>query len=949
MTEPVRDSLLSHPYAQKAAGQVKRHRKVLYGLLGLIVLFGLLGYFWLPGFAKSKAEALLSERLHRPVSVQKVEISPYTLEATIHGFRIGEREGDGTLLKFESLYVNVSSTSLFRAAPVISAVTLKSPEIQIVRDTAGRLSIADLIEELQNLPPSDEPARFSVSNIQVEGGTLVLDDQLKQSRQEISEIALGIPFVASFASAEETWVQPRFSARVNDGSRIVVEGKARPFADRREAALDVKLQGLDMTGVDAYAPTIKGLKLASALVDTDLEIVFGQDGDKPADLRVQGNITLRDFAIDNSAGLPWHVRGERVVLQLQELDLMLKSPITAAIEGSNIAFQQSDKPTLHVNTFSVSDIEADVAAKKISLALAATINEKGSLKASGNAGWAPLVAEFKVDATDVDIVPTQGMLIDRPGMLITRGLASFSGTVAASGSPLNVKAVGDASISDFDLLDKGNQDDLLRWRSLDVHGIVANTFPLDVAIKTVIFADFYARVVITPDGSLRLRDVMSQSGGTLPMVHAAHEVTEHQAEVLADKKVEKRGKGVVTTAAVKEEKLPLPVRIDQLILKNGGANFHDRFIKPNYRANLSQLSGTVGPLHPGKPGTVDIKGRVNRTAPLELSGKIDPFGKQVFVDLTAKAKGIDMPGFSPYSSRYIGYEIAKGKLSVDLHYFLEQGQLRAENHVFLDQFTLGPKVDSPDALSLPVELAVTLLKNSRGEIDIDLPISGSLNDPEFSIGGLIIKVFINLIGKALTAPFTLIGNMFAGGADLSYVEFVPGYARLTPEAEKNLAAISKAMQEKPSLKIEIAGVATSASDQVDLRRATLERKVKAQKLSALAKQGKSGGSLRDVTLSEAEYPKYLELAYQAEKFDKPRNLIGMTKSLPVAEMETLMLSNITVDDEALRGLADRRGREAYAALTEKGVPSERVFVVQPRVETAADGKKPGGRAEFSLR
>ena len=953
MSKSVPDRLLNHPYAQKAAQQVKRHRKVLCAFLALFILFGLVGYFWLPGFAKGKAEAMLSELLHRPVTVERVSVNPYTLEATIHGFRIGEREGQGeagaSLLKFESLYVNISSASIYRAAPVVSAVTLTAPEIHLSRDANGQLSIADLIDDFMQRPKSDEEARFSVSNIRVDGGSIVFDDQLKQSRQQVSEISLGVPFVASFASAEEVWVQPHFAARINDGSRVEVEGRLRPFADKREAALDIKLTGLDLTGLDEYAPAVGGIKLVSALVDTDLELVFGQVEGKAAELKVSGDVSVRKFAADNKAGLPWHLEGERLTVRVKDLDLMLQSPIAADIEAADLYFQQSDKPKLHINALSVSDARADLATRKASFTLAATLNDKGSLKAGGNVGWAPLSAELDIDMVDADIVATQGMLIERPGMLITKGLASFKGTVAAAGSPLSATVKGDARITDFNMLDRVTQEDLLRWKELEVSGITAKTLPLDVAIKSVVQSDFYARIIIMPDGSLRLRDVMAPSGGTLPMLHAAEQAVERQAEQKTEKKVEKTPSGTVTTATVAEGKPALPVRIDALVFKNGNINFNDRFIKPNYRANLTQLSGKVGPLYPGQPGEVAIKGTVNRSAPLEIKGKVDPFGKELYIDLAAKVRGIDMPGFSPYSSRYIGYEIAKGKLSVDLRYFIEKRQLRAENNIFLDQFTLGNKVESPSALSLPVELAVTLLKNSRGEIDINLPVSGSLDDPEFSIGGLIVKVFINLIGKAITAPFALLGNMFGGGADLSYVEFAPGRARLTPEAEKNIDAVSKAMQEKTSLKMDIAGVANAETDRNDLRQASVERRVKAQKLADLAKQGKSGGSIRDVEVSAAEYPKYLELAYKAEKFDKPKNLIGMTKSLPVAEMEKLMQANMPTGDEELLALADRRAREAYRVLLEKGVPGERMFVVQPRLESAPDGKKPGGRVDFSLR
>lgn len=942
MSESVRDRLLSQPHVRKVAAVAKRQRKWLYGFAALFILFGLLGYLWLPGFAKSKAETLLSEKLHRPVTIQRVEFHPYTLEAIIEGLRIGEREGDGELFGFERLYVNLSSASIYRRAPVVSAITLTGPRVHLVRNADGTLSISDLIEEFSKEPPSEEPARFSVSNIQVEGGQFTLDDRLKEGQQRISEIKLGLPFIASFESAEEAWVVPHLSARINDKAQLLFEGRARPFADKREMALDVRLDGLDLTGVDQYAPPLKGIKLLSGLLDANLDVSFVQPGDAPAAIRINGDVVLRDLGIDNQAGLPWRVAGERLALHLDDFDPFLKQPVKAAVQAANLRLVQGTRPELLINALSLVDVVADMASSSVQFALDSTINGKGHLRAKGNAAWAPVSADVEVDAEQVDFVALQGWLLEklaRPSLALTRGALSFAGNIKAGGTPLNVAVSGKAGISDFNLLDKATSEDLLRWRSLDVAGIDVNTAPLKVKIDSVVQNDLFARITIMPDGSIRLRDALLQR-------------EEHEAEQqagAAGKEVEKVGAATVTTLDVPEKKQPLPVHVGEVVFRNGNVIFNDRFIKPNYRANLSKLNGKVGPLAPGQRGQIEITGAVNRTAPLEIRGKVDPFGSELFLDLTAKAKGIDLPGFSPYSSRYIGYQIAKGKLSVDLRYFIEKGELRAENNIFLDQFTLGDKVESPSALSLPIGLAVSLLKNSRGEIDINLPISGSLNDPEFSIGGLVIKVFFNLLSKAVTAPFALLGSIFGGGADLSYVEFMPGQARLTPAAEKNLEAISKAMADRPALKMEITGVATTATDRDGLRQATLERKVKAQKLADLAKQGKSGGSLNDVEVTAAEYPKYLELAYKAEKFEKPRNLIGLAKSLPVPEMEQLMRANMPAGDEELRSLAERRARAAHDVLLSKGVPGERVFVVQPRIDAAAEGSKPGGRADFSMR
>lgn len=946
MSESVQDRLLKSSYVQKAATGVKRHRRWLYACAGLFILFGLLGYLWLPGFAKSKAEVLLSEKLHRPVTIQRIEVHPYTLEAAIEGLRIGEREGEGELFGLDRLYVNLSSASIYRRAPVISALKLTGPRVHLVRNADGTLSISDLIEEFSKQPPAEEPARFSVSNIEVEGGRITLDDKLKQGTQQISEIKLGVPFIASFESAEDVWVAPHLSAKLNDKAQLLFEAKARPFADKREMAVDIVLDGLDLTGVDQYAPPLKGINLLSGLLDTKLDVSFVQPADAPAVIRISGDVVLRNLDVDNKAGLPWRLKGERLAVHLDGLDPFLKQPVKSALQADKLSLVQGARPELKIDTLSVTDVLADMATSSTTFALDSTINGKGHLRAKGKAAWAPVSADVEVDAEQVDFVALQGWALekfDRPSLALTKGALSFAGKVRADGQPLNVAVQGKAGISDFNLLDKATSEDLLRWRSLEVDGIDVQTAPLNVKIDSVVQSDLFARITIMPDGSIRLRDAL---------LHGEESEAEKKAEQRAEaagKEVEKTRGGTVTTAEVPQKKQALPIHVGTVVLKNGNVIFNDRFIKPNYRANLTRLNGKVGPLAPGQRGQVALAGFVNRTAPLEIKGKVDPFGSELFLDLTAKAKGIDLPGFTPYSGRYIGYAIEKGKLSVDLHYFIEKGELRAENNIFLDQLTLGQKVESPDALSLPVSLAISLLKNSRGEIDLNLPISGSLNDPEFSIGGLIVKVFFNLLTKAVTAPFALLGSIFGGGADLSYVEFAPGFARLTPEAEKNLEAISKAMADRPALKMEITGVATTATDREGLKQATLERRVKSQKLADMAKQGKSGGSISEVTLTAAEYPKYLEQAYKAEKFDKPRNLIGLTKSLPVPEMERLMLEHLPAGEDELRALAERRARAAHEALMAKGVPGDRVFVVQPRVDATAADKKPGGRADFSMR
>lgn len=271
--------------------------------------------------------------------------------------------------------------------------------------------------------------------------------------------------------------------------------------------------------------------------------------------------------------------------------------------------------------------------------------------------------------------------------------------------------------------------------------------------------------------------------------------------------------------------------------------------------------------------------------------------------------------------------------------------MSAENNIFLDQLTLGEDIDSPDAISAPLGLAIALLKNRHGEIDIHLPIQGSLNDPQFSMGGIIFDAFINLITRAVTAPFSLLSAALGGdGEELSAINFEPGFSRIDTKAEKSLQTLSEVLTDRPTLKLEISGYTNPAVDYEGLKLAILERKVKTQKLKKATKKGQAVGSLDDIEFTPEKYSKYLGLAYKEEKFEKPTNMIGLTKSLPDEEMEQLMLAHIEVDENDLEELAEQRASAAQNWVVNQGdIASDRVFIVREDVE------EPGSQARFSLK
>jgi len=361
---------------------------------------------------------------------------------------------------------------------------------------------------------------------------------------------------------------------------------------------------------------------------------------------------------------------------------------------------------------------------------------------------------------------------------------------------------------------------------------------------------------------------------------------------------------------------------------------------------------------PEKAGTVELRAKVGRTAPVEIRGKINPLGPDLFLDINASASGVELPPLSPYAVKYAGYGIERGKLSLKAKYLLERRQLKAENNIYLDQLTFGARVESPTATKLPVTLAIALLKDRNGVIDVNLPITGSLDDPHFSLGGVLLRAFLNLITKVVTSPFALLGNIVGhhggDGEELGHVEFAPGRASMSSREQGKLGALAKALEERPALKLEVSGRVDPGMDRDGLKRVALERQLKAQRVKQAGKEKQAMGDekpLNEFNLEPGEYTKLLTAVYRDAKFTRPRNALGMLKDVPVPEMEQLMYANTPVSDDDLRTLADRRAQSVKDWLISAGsVAPERVLMIPPRLD-AQDIKDRGRttRADLSFR
>jgi hypothetical protein len=939
----------------------------------------------------------LSENLHRQVSIQKIKINPYALTLDVKGFVVKERGSAEKFASLDEIFVNLSSLSLAKRAIILEEARIVKPYCKVVRQKDESYNFSDLMGKPKPEPEPEkktEPVKFSLNNIALSGGSIDFVDGPKDTTHTVRDLNITIPSISYRKYDIEIFVQPKISSVIN-GKNFSLLGKTKPFADSLQTNLAITIKDINLAHYLPYVPMKLNFKLLSGSLDVNVKLVFIRYKDKGPALDLTGNIALRNISVDDLENNPlvrlssaradlsslkpfsknFHIakvilqspevavkRGKDGKINLQSLvgppaetpvnneapsnpppAKTSESPVVVIdqvqIQQGKLSFNDdmpAEPVTLNVNdlTLQVDNLSTAKGSKGI-LSLSLALEKQGSISLKGPVSIDPLNAELAVDTKDVALDTFQPYFTDKVKIHLTDGSFSTEGNLGVIDSGptgLKINYSGTALVANFASVDKENGKDFLNWKSLFFDSINAGTNPLSVNIKGISLTDFYSRVAINSDGTLNVQQVV---GGEKPAPTSppAQPAQQKQASATTGKETQ-------------------DINIEKITLQGGRVDFSDSTVKPRFSTQLRNLGGRISGLSLGKNKTADVelRGKMGSDVPLEIVGKINPSSDNFFVDLTAKFRGMDLSPMTPYSGKYIGYTIEKGKLSLDVKYLIVNKKLESQNKIFFDQFTLGDKVESKDAVQLPVKLAISLLKDRDGKIDLDIPVSGNLDDPEFSVWKIIMKVLKNILVKAATAPFALIGSLFGGGEDLSYIEFDYGIARVNDENLKKIDNMVKALSGKPSLQIEITGYSDAENDPEGLKTYYLNQKVKAQKLQKSGKKGKEI-SVDDVTIEPDEYEKYLTLAYKAAKFPKPRTMVGLLKKLPVPEMEKLMLTNTKITEDDLRALANQRAVTVKELITKSGqVTADRIFIIEPKSLTPEKKENlKNSRVDFSLK
>ena len=963
--------------------------RAIGALLTALALYSLLGFLILPGIALRVANQQLANYAAVPAHIQRIELNPFSLEVTLWGLVIGEpgKEQVG----FERLYADLQLDSLWTKAVHLSNIELDKPKTEILFAKDGKLNLLGLFNIPASEPtpadPDAKPFPLRIDQIKLANGVVHFEDvrpsepieflyddlnfelknlsTLPEDSADMTLVAIGpnggridwsgnfslIPITSEGTLKITDGNMKAFWPYVRDAVPLVLENgvinlstnytlnlskqtelqlnnvavSIAPFAikapDGRPLAklerLDVSETSVDLAKQQVVVGKIRSQKLETwAALEADGQLdwqkLFASQPSKPA-AKAAAEPASTPATADSpkpepsAPDKPWQVLLKDVQLRNYTVHLADRSanpPVTLDVTPLNVDLQDFD--SLNGSPFK--------------LKLDTGLGKQGKILADGTVNLAPVNAQLNVKTQDIDLRVAQSYINPFIRLELRSGMLGSDLKVnLKSTEPLALSVTGRAQIDQLHTLDTLKTRDFLKWQQVVVEGLNYQHGD-SLSIDKVNLFQPYVRFMINDDRTTNIDDLL------IPQP--------------ADS-------GTATAAAKPASKdKPLGIRIGGIAINDGSANFADFSLTPNFATAVQQLNGQIGTIdsRQSKPATVDIKGKVDRYAPVTIKGAVNPFDPMASLDITTSFKRVELTTLTPYSGKFAGYRIRKGRLNLDLHYLITKGQLKAENKVVVEQLQLGERVDSPDATSLPLKLAIALLKDVDGKISIELPVTGDLNNPQFSVMPIVWQTLRNLIVKAAAAPFKMIGGLVSGGGsqDLGTVSFAPGSSELNKDAEGALIKLSQALKERPALRLEIEGVAAKSSDGPLLAEQRLEREYQYNYYKMLQRRGDkvpAQASLIDVP--DSEKGPLLEGIYRTRlKTQPPAEWKDLGKEERTAKMREGVIQFWSSSDVLLRQLGQDRASSIKDFLVDKGqLADDRVYFIDTNLgEAESDGR-----------
>jgi hypothetical protein len=905
-----------------------RQRKFTRRAAWAVLAYALIGFLILPPIVRIVAVKQLTKQLDREVSIRSVRLNPFALSATVRGLLIKDKDGQ-PFVSWDEVYVNFQLASLFGKAWIFSEVSTTKPFVRVQMNKDFTLNFSDLVTKFSPPAAAGAAPKQPATPLALRIGKL----RIVRASASYTDLTLRTPFQRvlgpldldldnfrtdpanknpySFAGTTDagekfSWsgyffLDPvrsrgelslenitlnKFSPLYQDFVRwIIKDGRIGVRADydlelsAAHRVLAVSNAAFELRSLKIAAPgssnnlvelarfAVQGANVDAVAHTARVGLIAGHGG--RLDLRRDQNAAVNVVELSKPASLENANTSGGILLLLRSVT----NAVNMLLSSTNQWAATVQKISVWDFSLSLEDLvnsrPARLALDQISLdatnlsnlpgqELTATLshrwNTNGSLKLNVTASFLPPTVDADIALDQIDLHPLDPYLESSVNLIVLNSKLGLHGHVSLR-TPKDqlpeVTFAGDTSLDDFSTVDGVLGEDLLAWKSLRVSGISANLNPPAVTIKEIAVDDAVARVVV-------------ETNHTINLLAALHPAKTNAAPVMTNAPV-------VSTAPAG----PLPkIAINSIVISNAQAKFTDRSVEPHVRVALQQINGTISGLSSDElqHADVNLHASVGAGAPVDITGTINPLAKNQTTDLKVTMKNLDLTPESPYAGRFAGYGISRGKLHVELAYQLSDQKLKASNLIELDQFTFGQKVNSPDATKLPVRLAIAILKDRDGKIKLDVPIEGSLGDPQFHLGKVISRAVMNIIVKIATSPFSVLGALFGGGGEeLGYQDFAPGSAVLQTNEMAKLDGLVKGLYERPALQVAIEGSIDPVADTDGLRRLKLEKQLRALKWQSLRAAARANVKPEEIVLSADEHADLLKKFLQEALARGPLN------------------------------------------------------------------------------
>lgn len=932
----------------------------------LIVVYALVGFFLVPYLAQRAAHNYVVDDLGGQLEIEDLAFNPFTLRAVIRDVALRDRDGS-PMAAFGELQVNAEVASLWQRAIVLKDVSLRDPLLNVVIAPDGKVNLARLAPSDDSSESDGAVPRVRIGALSIGNGRIDYEDRSRAAPFKMSLVPIhfalrdfrtdrhhrnAYAFSATSESGEQLeWAGDFSVAPVASSGRFsVIDLQARTIDRYMEAELPFRLASgtakVDGSYRMTFDPTLSLELELPRIAIADLGLAEKASADiVPLAVRTidvsDTTFSYADRALSfkrvHIAGAQAKVSRERDgslnVLRLFGLESEAQDGRTEAIAApeERTAPIRVDELTIDDSAISVEDRTIDPA---VTIALAPIslvfknlttqptepiafeakvgVEKHGRIDANGTLTLEPFTSELELELTDLGLPVLQPYIAQSTALTLHSGKLGAKGKVAVAAAEADpaLRFDGDVRIADLRTTDRQLNEDLVKWRDLALRGIRFRTSPNTLSIERIVARQHYARVIIAEDQSLNV------------------------AKVLEPQPAESGPGDEIRPAGQAEEPSAFETRIGTIQIVDGSANFADYSIQPSFAAGILELNGTIAGLSSRRDtrGQVSLEGKVDKYAPVKITGEVNLLSAAKYTDLALSFQNMELTTFNPYSGKFAGYNISKGKLSTDLEYKVDNRKLDAQHHIVLDNLEFGAKTDSKDAAPIPIKLAVALLKDRNGVIDLNLPVSGSLDDPKFRLGPIIWKAFLGLLTKIATAPFAAIGALFGAGEELAYVDFPAGSAELSASENEKLAKVAAALAERPQLRLDVPLTLISKEDASSLAERTLAARVGDSAVPQdEAAQRKALAQLEAIYKSETQAAP----TYPAETKTED----GIDWNARIEWIRAQLLEALQPDAAALESLARQRAQAVQAAiLANTEVAPDRVFITNERqASLAADG------------